>query len=147
VHRAAASTGLPLFQLAQRATRDAGYELRAIATRAEISPTRFWNEYQWGHLKADPAKLMERYFDAHLYFANWGTHRLMLRIPKARVDLKAFKPYFVGRHAARLTSTREHVLLDLDSDTDRRRRAVPPRDALLDGRGGRGARSHRGQAR
>jgi hypothetical protein len=93
-------------------------ELRAISTRAEISPTRFWNEYQWGDLKADPAKLMERYFDAHLYFANWGTHRLMLRIPKARVDLKALKPYFVGRHAARLSSTGEHVLLDLGSDTE-----------------------------
>jgi hypothetical protein len=92
-------------------------ELRAISTRAEISPTRFWNEYQWGDLKADPAKLMERYFDAHLYFANWGTHRLMLRIPKARVDLKALKSYFVGGHAARLTSTGEHVLLDLGSDT------------------------------
>ena len=62
-------------------------ELRAISTRAEISPTRFWNEYQWGDLKADPAKLMERYFDAHLYFTNWGKHRLMLRIPTARVDL------------------------------------------------------------
>jgi hypothetical protein len=93
-------------------------ELRGISTRAEISPTRFWNEYQWGDLKADPAKLMERYFDAHLYFANWGTHRLMLRIPKARVDLKALKPYLVGRHAARLTSTGEHVLLELGSDTE-----------------------------
>jgi hypothetical protein len=93
-------------------------ELRGISTRAEISPTRFWNEYQWGGVKADPAKLMERYFDAHLYFANWGTHRLMLRIPKARVDLKVLKPYFVGRHAARLTSTGEHVLLDLCSDTE-----------------------------
>lgn len=60
-------------------------ELRAISTRAEITPTRFWNEYQWGDLKADPAKLVERYFDAHMYFANWGTHRLMLRVPSARV--------------------------------------------------------------
>jgi hypothetical protein len=93
-------------------------ELRGISTRAEISPTRFWNEYQWGNLKADPAKLMERYFDAHLYFANWGTRRLMLRMPKARVDLKALEPYFVDRHAARLTSTGEHVLLDLGSDTE-----------------------------
>jgi hypothetical protein len=32
-------------------------ELRGISTRAEISPTRFWNEYQWGDLKADPAAL------------------------------------------------------------------------------------------
>lgn len=93
-------------------------DLRAISTRAEISPTRFWNEYQWGDLKADPAKLMERYFHAHLYFANWGTHRLMLRVPKTRLDLKTLKPYFVGGHAARLTSAGEHVLLDLASDTE-----------------------------
>jgi hypothetical protein len=25
---------------------------------------------------------MERYFDAHLYLANWGTRELMLRLPK-----------------------------------------------------------------
>jgi hypothetical protein len=102
-------------------------ELRAISTRAEISPTRFWNEYQWGNLKADPAKLMERYFDAHLYFANWGTHRLMLRMPKARTDLKALTPYFLGGHAARLTSVGEHVLLDLSSDTEE------PEDELSQG--------------
>jgi hypothetical protein len=93
-------------------------ELRAISTRAEISPTRFWNEYQWGDLKADPAKLVERYFDAHLYFANWGTHRLILRVPKARVDVPALKPYFAGRHAAHLRLTGEHVVLDLTSDTE-----------------------------
>jgi len=93
-------------------------ELRAISTRAEISPTRFWNEYQWGDLKADPAKLMARYFDAHLYFANWGTHRLMLRLAKARVDAKALKRYFGVGNAARLTTIGEHVLLDLGSDTE-----------------------------
>ncbi len=52
--------------------------LRAISTRAEITPTRFWNEYNWGDLEADPAVLLAKYFDAHLYFANWGTHRFML---------------------------------------------------------------------
>ena len=93
-------------------------ELRAISTRAEISPTRFWNEYQWGDLKADPTKLIERYFDAHLYFTNWGAHRLMLRVPKVRVDMKSMKPYFVGGHATRLTSTGEHVVLDLTSETE-----------------------------
>lgn len=93
-------------------------ELRGISTRAEISPTRFWNEYQWGDLKADPAKLLARYFDAHLYFANWGTHRLMLRLPKARVDVKVLKGYFIGRHAARLTPAGEHVVLDLTSEDE-----------------------------
>lgn len=92
-------------------------ELRRISTRAEISPTRFWNEYQWGDLKADPARLLKRYFDAHLYFANWGTHRLMLRLPKARVDHKALQAYFHG-DAARLSRSGEHLVLDLTSETE-----------------------------
>ena len=59
-------------------------ELRSISTRAEITATRFVNEYQWGDLKGDPRKMMERYFDAFLYLANWGTRRLMFRLPRGR---------------------------------------------------------------
>lgn len=64
-------------------------ELRAISTRAEITPTRFWNEYHWGDLKADPAALLARYFDAHLYVASWGSRRLLLRVPAESVDVRA----------------------------------------------------------
>jgi hypothetical protein len=92
-------------------------ELRAISTRAEITPTRFWNEYQWGDLKADPAKLLERYFDAHMYTANWGTHRLMLRLPLARVDAKSLRAYF-GSDAARLRIAGERLILDMHSEDE-----------------------------
>ncbi len=92
-------------------------ELRAISTRADITPTRFWNEYQWGDLKADPAKLVARYFDAHMYYANWGTHRLMLRLPVKRVDPKTLHAYFVG-DAARATVAGDHLILDLHSEDE-----------------------------
>jgi hypothetical protein len=92
-------------------------ELRAISTRAEITPTRFWNEYDWGDLKVDPAKLVERYFDAHMYFANWGTHRLMLRIAAKRADPKALRAYFVGE-PARAKFAGEHVILDFHSQDE-----------------------------
>jgi hypothetical protein len=92
-------------------------ELRSISTRAEITPTRFWNEYQWGDLKADPAELLARHFDLHLYFANWGTRRLMFRLPIAAVDVTMLQPYFPGESAT-LTTTAEHAILDLVSETD-----------------------------
>jgi hypothetical protein len=47
-------------------------ELRSLSTRAEISATRFVNEYHWGNFTGDPRMMMERYFDAFLYLANWG---------------------------------------------------------------------------
>jgi hypothetical protein len=94
-------------------------ELRAISTRAKITPTRFWNEYQWGDLKANPEKLLERYFDAHLYLANWGTHRLLLRIPAASVDQKNLRTYFRG-DAAHVRIAGEHVIFNLCSEDEER---------------------------
>jgi hypothetical protein len=45
-------------------------QLRAISSRARITSTSFVNSYDWGNLKADPLKLLERYFDLFCYVAN-----------------------------------------------------------------------------
>jgi hypothetical protein len=93
-------------------------QLRALSTRAEITGTRFTNEYQWGDFKGDPRKMMEQYFDAHLYFANWGTRRLMLRVPRASLDTKTAEQYFYGDTAASFTVTGEHLIIDLYADRE-----------------------------
>lgn len=92
-------------------------ELRAISTRARITPVSFVNDYQWGDLKADPKTLMARYFDAHLYLANWGTRRLMLRLPKELVDAKSLSAYCRGS-MLKIHKAREHVILDFYSEDD-----------------------------
>jgi hypothetical protein len=104
-------------------------ELRQLSTRADISPTRFWNEYQWGDFKADPAKLVERYFDAHLYFASWGTSRLMLRVPAEHVDVKQLRTYFAGDGvSARISG--DHVIVDIHIDDEDPSYDGPDRDSL-----------------
>jgi hypothetical protein len=59
-------------------------ELRKLSTRAEISSTRFTNFYTFGDFRGKPLALVERYFDAFLYLANWGTRELMFRVPVDR---------------------------------------------------------------
>jgi hypothetical protein len=39
--------------------------LRALSTRAQITPSSFVNTYNWGNFKGDPDVLMENYFDPH----------------------------------------------------------------------------------
>jgi hypothetical protein len=68
-------------------------QVRALSTRARISPTSFVNEYEWGDFRGNPRTLVERYYDAHLYFANWGTRTLMLRLPKTLLDLATAQRY------------------------------------------------------
>jgi hypothetical protein len=98
-------------------TSDEMAELRSISTRADISPTRFWNEYHWSGLKADPKRLLARYFDAFLYFANWASHRFMLRFPASQVDWRQLKPYFPGGPST-LAKAGKHLVVDLWSDQE-----------------------------
>lgn len=74
-------------------TRKEMAELRAFSTRARITPTGFVNEYHWGDFKGDENQWMERYFDAFLHVANWGTNTLMLRLPAADLPGKTAKAY------------------------------------------------------
>ncbi|MDQ2815497.1 MAG: hypothetical protein M3Z75_27535 [Actinomycetota bacterium] len=92
-------------------------ELRSMSTRAEITATRFVNEYQWGDLKGDPRKMMERYFDAFLYLANWGTRRLMFRLPRGALDSKAAEQYCYT-DAASLIKAGGHLILSLYADRE-----------------------------
>jgi len=91
--------------------------LRAITSRARITPTSLVNVYHFGDFKGDPDRLMDQYFDAHLYVANWGTRRLMLRLPIRPFPLASAKPYAAG-HRLRARATKEHVVLDFHSDSE-----------------------------
>jgi len=87
-------------------------ELRSISTRAEITATRFVNEYQWGDLKGDPRDMVERYFDAFLYLANWGTRRLMFRLPRGVLDPETAERY-CRTDTASIIETDSHLILSL----------------------------------
>jgi hypothetical protein len=74
-------------------------ELRSYSTRARITPTTFVNEYSYGSFKGDEDAWMEKYFDAYLYLANWGTHVLKLRLPSRLLDAATAKTYCGGDSA------------------------------------------------
>lgn len=92
-------------------------ELRALSTRAEITSTSFTNTYHWGDFKGNPATLMDRYFDAFIYVANWGTHRLMFRIPGRFLDPESASEYCDGQ-ALSLESRKQHIVLEFSSQDE-----------------------------
>jgi hypothetical protein len=88
-------------------------ELRALSTRARITATSFTNSYEWGDFKGDPAKLMEKWFDLHLYLANWGTRRLMIRWPARMVDRPLLAACLRKVDTAKLRSVGKNLILDI----------------------------------
>lgn len=120
-------------------------ELRARSSRASITPTSFVNDYQWGNLKGDPADWMRRYFDAHVYVANWCTCVLYLRVPISAFDSETLRG-FRTQTVCSVEQTKTHWLLgwgldesdnyDRFAEEDGRgwmARLVPLRDELLRG--------------
>lgn len=120
-------------------------ELRACSSRASITPTSFVNDYQWGNLKGDPVDWIRRYFDAHVYVANWCTCLLYLRVPKNVFDAESLRG-FKNQTVFSVEQTKTHWLLgwelnesdnyDRFAEEDGRGwmgRLAPLRDELLRG--------------
>jgi hypothetical protein len=87
-------------------------ELRAISTRARITAAGFVNDYEWGDLKADPRRLMERYFDLFLYLSNWGTRRLSIRFPARLIDVGALERFCPDDEVAGVWTTGPHAFVE-----------------------------------
>ena len=120
-------------------------ELRALSTRATITPVSFTNEYNWGDLKGDPDKLMQRYFDAHVYVANWMTAIFMVRLPTEALTQETAKamaaPYILDIKAAKthwiitwsLEESENHDRFGMEDGRGWMARLAPVRDELLRG--------------
>ena len=92
-------------------------ELRSISTRAVITSTSFTNHYEWGDLKADPLKLLEKYFDAFVYVANWGTREFYLRLPLELVGYKSLRAMLPG-DAARVRKAGDFVVVAFERESE-----------------------------
>jgi len=119
--------------------------LRRISTRAQITPVSFINHYNWGSFGGDPGKLMQQYFDVHVYVANWMTATFMLRLPIAALSQETVKAFRI-RYMLDFKSTKTHWIITwyLEESENYRRfgeesgqgwmsRLAPIRDELLRG--------------
>ena len=91
--------------------------LRALSTRAELTSTSFVNTYHWGDFKGNPRALMEEYFDAFLYTANWGSRQLMIRLPARLLDLETAQRY-CGMDSASAWAHGENVIVEMRREND-----------------------------
>ena len=107
------------FQAIDRPLSDADRQaLRGLSTRARITATSFTNEYHWGDLKGDPVRWMERWFDLHLYLANWGTRRLMIRLPQRLVARPRLDRFLRCVDFVRIREAGDNLIVDILQDDD-----------------------------
>jgi len=120
-------------------------DLRALSTRAHITPVSLTNEYNWGDFKGNPDKLMALFFDAHVYVANWMTAIFKLRLPSETLAKETVEA-MAAIHTLDFKATKTHWIITWsleESENDDRfgeedgrswmARLSPVRDELLRG--------------
>ncbi len=73
--------------------------VNSLSSHIDVTSSQAIVTYEWGDFKHDPIQVLAKYFDAHLYVANWGTRRLAFRFPKGLVDVNAIEHYCDEYHA------------------------------------------------
>jgi hypothetical protein len=86
--------------------------IRTLSRRVMPTSRQAVFTYSFGDFHADPIKVLEKCFDAMLYLANWGTRRLMFRLPRALVNAEALAPYCFPDSIS-TSVTKNHVIVDM----------------------------------
>src|SRR5436853_2348955 len=56
-------------------------DVNTLSSHIEASSTHALIEYHWGNFKHNPITVLHEFFDAFLYWANWGSPKLAFRFP------------------------------------------------------------------
>ena len=106
------------FQTIGRALTDEEQaEISKLSSRVMLTPMQAVFTYQFGDFRGKPEKMLEQYFDAMLYLANWGTRRLMFRFPKSLIDLAQVQPYEL-EDIIEFREVSDYIILDIRFDEE-----------------------------
>lgn len=90
----------------------------SLSSRVEPHPTRAIFTYSYSDFRGNPLDILERYYDAFFYIANWGTVRLAFRLPRDLVDVAALRAYCV-EDVLQVHERGEHIIVEWErSDED-----------------------------
>lgn len=88
-------------------------KISALSSRAHVTARMASFVYNYGDFRGNTGQLMRDYFDAMVYITNWGSRRLMFRIPLSLIDMKKVERYCVSEEINAI-ATKEGVVLDMN---------------------------------
>jgi hypothetical protein len=86
--------------------------VNALSSHIEASSTHALIEYQWGDFKHDPIKVLHKFFDGFLYWANWGAPQLALRFPHGILPVDLIDGYDLDDFVT-FTQHQDYDILDI----------------------------------
>jgi hypothetical protein len=93
-------------------TREQLDAVNMLSSHIEATSAHALIEYHWGDFKHDPIKVLHKYFDAFLYWANWGAPELAFRFPRGVLPADLVDGYGLEDFVA-FTRHKDYDILDI----------------------------------
>lgn len=97
-------------------------EVDSLSSRGQVTSHSATFLYHYSDFRHNPATVLEKYFDAMLYFSNCGTKRLMFRLPAGLLDAGEMARYCredeYGERSIQLKHRGSYYLLDIKLHDD-----------------------------
>lgn len=87
--------------------------VKSLSSRVRPTATKAVFTYSHGDFRGDPLSVLEQYFDAMLYMANWGSYQLAFRFPASVVNISTLKSYSL-ENIIEISTTANHVILNIE---------------------------------
>ena len=97
----------------RRLTKAEQEEIKKLSSRVVLTAHRAVFTYSYGDFRGDPLTVLQKYFDALLYMANWGSYQLAFRFPKSLLNPKALEPY-CDQESVEVSTVGSYVILNIE---------------------------------
>lgn len=98
-------------------TKEERTEIGSWSSRTSPTSTQAIFTYSYSDFPKSPEKVVEKYFDAMLYVANWGTKRLIFRLPRAIINEELLTQYCFSETVT-ISTTKDYLILDIRFDDE-----------------------------
>ena len=88
-------------------------DVRSLSSQVRLTATQAIFTYSYGEFRSKPLSVLEKYFDAMLYMANWGSHQLAFRFPTSAVNVSSLELYCFKR-AIEVIIVGKYVILNIN---------------------------------
>ncbi|TXB53780.1 hypothetical protein FRY97_22040, partial [Phaeodactylibacter luteus] len=101
-------------------TRKERKEVDNLSSRFSPTSRRAIFTYSYSSFRHDEESVLLKYFDFLLYLSNWGTKRIMYKIPKELVDYEEIKHYhsvyenFYADNGIRIFQKAKFIVIDIN---------------------------------
>jgi hypothetical protein len=92
-------------------------EINSLSSRTRANASGAIFTYSYGDFRYDELEIVEKYFDAMFYIANWGSKRVIFKFPKDVINIEEIQKYCSCEEIT-LSKKKNFVLLDIDFSED-----------------------------